>query len=32
VTGYLAGSSSFSWRDLAGLDNDHLATLVGSIP
>jgi len=27
VTWYLAGSSSFSWHDLAGLGDNHLATL-----
>jgi len=27
VTWFLAGSSSFSWYDLAGLGDNHLATL-----
>jgi len=28
VTWFLAGSSSFSWHDLAGLGDNHLATLI----
>jgi len=28
VTWFLAGSSSFSWNNLAGLRDNHLATLI----
>jgi len=28
VTCFLAGSSSFSWHDLAGIGDNHLATLL----
>ena len=30
MTWFLAGSSSFSWHDVAGLGDNHLATLVVS--